>query len=41
MASDINKQLDWFFKKILFIWLPVAVVIIIIKEWIEKRKKGE
>jgi len=41
MALDINKQLDWFFKKILFIWLPVAVIVIIIKEWVGKRKKGE
>ena len=35
----IEKQLDWFFKKILFLWLPIAAIVILVNKWRAERAK--
>jgi len=37
----IEDQSKWFFKKTIFLWLPIAVIIMLVKKFREERKKKE
>jgi len=37
----LDKQFDKFFKQILFLWLPPAVIILIVKKWLDERRKKQ
>lgn len=37
----IEDSSKWFFKKTLFLWLPFAAIIIIIKKMLEKKDEEE
>lgn len=35
----IEDQSKWFFKKTLFLWLPIAAIVLLIQKWREERRK--
>jgi len=37
----IEDNSKWFFKRTLFLWLPIAAIILLIKKWREERNKKE
>ncbi|MFH1048719.1 MAG: hypothetical protein V1732_03580 [Patescibacteria group bacterium] len=37
----IEDNSKWFFKRTVFLWLPFAAIILLIRKWSEKKDKNE